>query len=59
MTTQTPSKSVFLLFKNRVLMGKTRIAPNALKIEQESYDTIDTIDHEQDELRLFVHTRAK
>ena len=29
-------KSVFLLYKNRVWMGKTRIAPNALKIEQKS-----------------------
>ena len=35
----TTSKSVFLLYKNRVWMGKTRIAPNALKIELESYDT--------------------
>ena len=29
---------MFLLYKNRVWMGKTRIAPNALKIEVESYD---------------------
>ena len=34
----TTSKSMFLLYKNRVWMGKTRIAPNALKIEVESYD---------------------
>ena len=35
----TTSKAVFLLYKNRVWMGKTKIAQKALKIELESNDT--------------------